>query len=261
MKPKKQKADAPTPPPPAPYVQTEADKRSVERFLSAEETKGTPPRLAIEKSAGNDRTAWLAPMKPGAPDNPERGLVGMARLTAALGDVSATTAEYLLNRGVDAVRRRDGDKPEAEINGRLALIADMAPADAHEAVLVSQMVATNAAIMDAHRKLACSDTIQQQDSNGRLLNNLQRTYAAQLEALTRYRNRGKQEVRVFHQHVTVTADKAVVGINSPPGGPGGVDPAKGQPDGSQQRALEYAPGAPMPGALEANREAMPEPGG
>ena len=51
------------------------------------------------------------------------------------------------------------------------------------------------------RRLAHVDNIPQQDSAERAFNKLARTFAAQLEALKRYRTGGEQKVTV--EHVTV----------------------------------------------------------
>ena len=53
----------------------------------------------------------------------------------------------------------------------------------------------------ALRRLKGSDTIPQQDSNGNLAVKLLRTFAAQTEALQRYRGKGQQKVTVEHVHV------------------------------------------------------------
>src|SRR5260370_624244 len=50
-------------------------------------------------------------------------------------------------------------------------------------------------------RLGRTETIPQQDSAERALNKSARTFAAQVEALKRYRSRGDQTVRV--EHVTV----------------------------------------------------------
>ena len=59
-------------------------------------------------------------------------------------------------------------------------------------------------------RLAHVKTIPQQDSAERAFNKLGRTFAAQVEALKRYRSRGDQTVRV--EHVTVNeGGQAIVG--------------------------------------------------
>jgi len=60
------------------------------------------------------------------------------------------------------------------------------------------------------RRLAHVENIPQQDSAERAFNKLARTFAAQVEALKRYRSGGEQTVRV--EHVTANeGGQAIVG--------------------------------------------------
>jgi hypothetical protein len=72
------------------------------------------------------------------------------------------------------------------------------------------MAAIHLATMTFARRLAHVETIPQQDSAERALNKLARTFAAQVEALKRYRRGGEQKITV--QHVNVTkGGQAIVG--------------------------------------------------
>jgi hypothetical protein len=72
------------------------------------------------------------------------------------------------------------------------------------------MAAVHAATMTFAFRLGRTETIPQQDSAERAFNKLARTFAAQVEALKRYRSRGDQTVRV--EHVTVNeGGQAIVG--------------------------------------------------
>ena len=68
-------------------------------------------------------------------------------------------------------------------------------------MLAVQMVATHFVATRALRRLKGSDMVSQQDSNGNLAVKLLRTFAAQAEALQRYRGKGQQKVTVEHVHV------------------------------------------------------------
>jgi hypothetical protein len=64
--------------------------------------------------------------------------------------------------------------------------------------------------MTLGRRLARTETLQQQDSAEHAFNKLARTFTAQLEALKRYRTGGEQKVTV--QHVSVSeGGQAIVG--------------------------------------------------
>lgn len=106
-----------------------------------------------------------------------------------------------------------------ELNFVLATVRALDPRDATEVLLTVQMAAIHNATIVAARRLTHCETIAQQDSNSNMLNKLARTFAAQIEALKRYRSTGEQNVRVTHQHVNVTAGQAVVGISQGEGEP------------------------------------------
>jgi hypothetical protein len=75
------------------------------------------------------------------------------------------------------------------------------PKDQVEAMLAAQMAAIHNATRTFARRLAHVENISQQDSASRALNQLTRTFAAQVEALKRYRTGGQQQV--VAKHVTV----------------------------------------------------------
>ena len=92
---------------------------------------------------------------------------------------------------------------------KVSMKGDMAK-DQVEAMLAAQMAAVHNATMTFARRLAHVDNIPQQDSAERAFNKLARTFAAQVEALKRYRTGGEQTVRV--EHVTVNeGGQAIVG--------------------------------------------------
>lgn len=91
-----------------------------------------------------------------------------------------------------------------------AIIGGIKPTDQIEAMLGAQMAAVHNATMTFARRLAHCETIPQQDSAERAFNKLARTFAAQVEALKRYRTGGHQHVTV--KHVTVNeGGQAIVG--------------------------------------------------
>ncbi len=68
-----------------------------------------------------------------------------------------------------------------------SIVEGIQPQDQIEAMLASQMAAVHLATMTFARRLAHGETIPQQDSAERAFNKLARTFAAQMEALKRYR--------------------------------------------------------------------------
>jgi hypothetical protein len=108
------------------------------------------------------------------------------------------------------VGSRAGKLDERGLNFLLSVIKGVKPRDQVEALLAAQMAAVHAATMTFALRLGRTVTIPQQDSAERAFNKLARTFAAQVEALKRYRSRGDQTVRV--EHVTVNeGGQAIVG--------------------------------------------------
>jgi hypothetical protein len=99
---------------------------------------------------------------------------------------------------------------DAGLNFMLSIVKGIEPRDQVEAMLAAQMAATHNATMTFARRLNHVETIPQQDSAERAFNKLARTFAAQVEALKRYRSVGEQTMRVGQ--VTVSeGGQAIVG--------------------------------------------------
>ena len=130
----------------------------------------------------------------------------------------------------------------------LAGIAAMRPRDEAEAMLIAQMIATHELAMTFARRLKRTENIPQQDSAVNGLTKLTRTYAAQMEALKRYRSGGEQKMTVQHVHVA-EGGQAIVGNVS--ASAEGVGERKKSED--QSHALGYAPGVEMPRQVEKER--------
>jgi hypothetical protein len=102
------------------------------------------------------------------------------------------------------------------------------------------------------RRLGHAEIILQQDSAERAFNKLARTFAAQAEALKRYRSGGEQKVTVQHVHVADGGQAIVGNVNAPTEGAGSPKKSEDQP-----HALAYAPGVAMPRQIEAERATVP----
>jgi hypothetical protein len=99
---------------------------------------------------------------------------------------------------------------ETASNFAIGFLDAMAPKDAAEALLFTQMAAIHQATMMMARRLNHVDNIRQQDAAERALNKLGRTFTAQMDTLKRYRSKGQQTVRV--ERVTVeSGGQAIVG--------------------------------------------------
>ena len=92
----------------------------------------------------------------------------------------------------------------------ISMVKSIKPRDSVEAMLVAQMVSVHVMAMRCAYHLANAEDIARQDSAGRALGRLARTFPAQMEALNRYRNNGEPAITV--QNVSVQdGGKAIVG--------------------------------------------------
>ena len=150
---------------------------------------------------------------------------------------------------------KEKEVSEAETNFMLSVIKGIEPRDQVEAMLCAQMAAVHRALMTFARRLAHVETITQQDSASNAFNKLTRTFAAQMEALKRYRNGGEQKVTVQHVHIADGGQAIVGNVSAPAEGVGALKKSEVQP-----HALGYAPGVAMPRQIEAERATMPSSG-
>jgi hypothetical protein len=92
----------------------------------------------------------------------------------------------------------------------LTAVAEIKPRDAVERMLAVQMAATHVALIRSGRWLAGAEHVEQVNAHYSGFTKLTRTFAAQVEALRKHRNGGKQTVTV--QHVNVEGGgQAIVG--------------------------------------------------
>ena len=181
------------------YEPTPYERAALEAYRIQEEESPLAPRLRVTE---NDGATTICP------DHPEPS-VGSVLLMDALGTGDWDFLEGFLTQlaGAGAKGRKvDGQT----LNFLLSVVKGIAPKDQVEALLAAQMAAVHTAMMTFAWRLTHVKTIPQQDSAERAFNKLGRTFAAQVEALKRYRSRGDQTVRV--EHVTVNeGGQAIVG--------------------------------------------------
>ena len=160
-------------------------------------------------------------------DHPDPAL-GEALMAETLGVADCDAMYGILDQLVSASVK--GRKPDA---GTLALMISMVesikPRDSIEAMLVAQMVSVHVMAMRSVHRLAGAGDLARQDSAARALGRLARTFAAQIEALSRHRNKGEPAITV--QNVSVgDGGKAIVGnvtqhVSTPDRGAQKRDPA------------------------------------
>ena len=124
---------------------------------------------------------------------------------------STTNDDFLavLFRQLARASLQGRDLDEDDLGFMVSAVAGIKPRDQLEMMLTAQMAAVHIATMTSAQRLRSADNIQQQDSAERAFNKLARTFATQMEAFTRYRTGGDQQVV---QHVSVSdGGQAIVG--------------------------------------------------
>ena len=182
-----------------PYEPTPQERAVMEAYLARKKETPPSPRMKVSKKGDVSQIS---------PDHPEEA-IGDLLLMRALGTTDPDFLYGLLGQLANAgTQGREVDG--RGLNFMLSVVKGVEPKDQVEAMLASQMAAVHMATMTFARRLAHVDNIPQQDSAERAFNKLARTFAAQLEALKRYRTGGQQKVTV--EHVTVNkGGQAIVG--------------------------------------------------
>jgi len=133
----------------------------------------------------------------------------------------------LTNNVIDQVLRvcsSGENNPELvtkKANASMAAILEIDPQDSTELMLATQMVTVHNLTMEMSRRalLVNDQTEDSVNFNINRTTKLMRTYMAQMEALNKYRNKGKQQITV--QHVNVNdGGQAVIGDITQGGGNG-----------------------------------------
>ena len=106
-------------------------------------------------------------------------------------------------------QRSDTDATQ-RYNATIAALHDIAPKDALEGMLATQLIATHMAAMDCYLHVNKTNDRATHAYHLNQVNKLSRTFVALLEALNRHRGKAQQKVTVEHVHVH-QGGQAIVG--------------------------------------------------
>ena len=182
-----------------PYEPTSREQAAVDAHRARARNARPAPRLKVNAGDGVNKIA---------PEHPDLA-TGCKLLMEAVGTSDPDFAKAFLTQMGNASSLR-GTVDEEGLNFMLSVVKGIGPKDQMEAMLAAQMAAVHMAMMTFTRRLAHVENIPQQDSAVRALNKLARTFAAQMEALKRYRTGGTQTVTVQHVNV-LDGGQAIVG--------------------------------------------------
>lgn len=176
---------------------TPAEQAICERYYARQEANPTPPFRLPSGGAAFEL------------DHP-RPSVGAILVMHAMGTASPSFFGGLVSQ---LAALGPSQVPDVDhLNFACAIVRGVAPQDEVEGMLAALMAAIHVATMRAAHRLARCGTAPERDSASTTLNKCARTFAAQVEALKRYRSNGEQLVKV--QDVTVNGQAVVGNVNS-----------------------------------------------
>lgn len=121
------------------------------------------------------------------------------RLADAMGTTSQSFSDATLGNIATLIAScNHGDVKAREVNAALAVLDGMKPENEVEAMLLTQMWATNEVAIRALTMIGKADWIEHTATFGNLAVKLLRTYSTQVEALAKLRRKGEQTVKVVH---------------------------------------------------------------
>lgn len=234
------------------YQPTKREAAAAQRMIERR-AKSTPsPRFKVTQINGKTTID---------PDHPDTTTTHVL-LADILATGNSVLTEGLLVQLAN-VAQTDKQLTSIDLNLMVATVKAIRPRDETEALLACQMAAIHTATMRVVRRLNRAETVVQQDSAGNQANKLARTFAAQMEALKRYRSTGEQHIRV--QHVTVNeGGQAIVGnVQTRGGGTQKNESQSHAPSGNDERgppllSHEQTFGMPLPFAGREGATSVPD---
>lgn len=237
---------APLPPPTD--AQASAIKRATARWKAEKDKDRTPPKIAVTvtgpKSVSlgasfDDAAGWSA-----------LWAESFGTTSFALVDAFMRNAGDL--RGV-ALEDESGEAYAKAAREVGAFVGSIKPQSEIETALALQMCAAHEMTMKlSGHAFRTTDRNALNDYN-RMMNQTMRTFTAQVEALSKLRTGGKQQVEVRYVYVDARNQTVVQG-----GGHGGGQPNFAQPHTPGAAGLPFAPGLPVWGE-DAGGDAVPVP--
>ncbi len=129
-----------------------------------------------------------------------------------LGVVGLELSNELMSQLANSIPNMEYNKQgELKINAALAMMEEIGPRDGLEGMLATQMVAVHNLSLECVKRAGLPDqTVEGVSDNINRVTKLMRTFTAQMEALQRHRNGGKQTISVQHVNVE-NGGQAIVG--------------------------------------------------
>lgn len=225
--------------PPPTVDQAASIKRASDRWKAMKPDDRTPPKIAVTVTGPN--SVALGPAFDDAP--------GWSALWAeSLGTSSVVLVDTFLRNAGDlhGVKLDDGNGEAYATATRSAgaFVAAMKPQSEIETALALQMCAAHEMTMKLSGHASRTNDRNALNDYNRMMNQTMRTFTAQVEALSKLRTGGKQQVEVRYVYVDARTQTVVNGR----GQEGDGLPNSTQPHAPGTTGLPFAPGLPMWGA-------------
>ncbi len=204
-------------------------KKNTKALVKKEYTDEEKARLAKYKERKERRAikVKIAKSDSGEPQitvEEPKGQLYEAQMLEALGTPDSDLQMRLLDQVIHTFEGTvsngvfDNDKVVAAYNSTMAVLTGIQPQDEIEAMLAVQMIGVHNMAMDYMAKATRTDRV---DFMGTYMNGATkslRTFAAQMEALKKYRTGGQQKMIVEHVHVNEGGQAIVGNVNQGGGG-------------------------------------------
>jgi hypothetical protein len=168
--------------------------------------------------------ARVSQMLPRARVNTREGEDGVLRIThshadgegwssqiqSAFGSPSKEFVHHTMTGLLNVILPAGKPIDQDTVNAALAVVDGVKPRNETEALLACQMAASHALAMECLLRTRHADSLLRFEANGNMATKFLRTFAVQMETLSRVRRGGKQKVVVEHVHV-YSGGRAAVG--------------------------------------------------
>ncbi len=213
--------------------ETKKSKRTTKKKPDKKDTKGLAKKKYTDEEkarlAKHKERKKVMPVKFKAAEgdsiaaqDPDDPLIAV-KMSEALGTADFDLQTHLLDqitqtyKGIVSEGRQDKKAYAIALNRTMAILSGIQPQDEIEAMLAVQMIGVHNMAMDYMGKATRTDRV---DFMGTYMNGATkslRTFAAQMEALKKYRTGGQQKMIVEHVHVN-EGGQAIVGTVNQGGG-------------------------------------------
>jgi hypothetical protein len=215
-RPKKKKAQS---------KRTESQRKAkrVKNLVKKEYTEEEKARIANYRERANRKPIKFKSLGSNSSGEPKLALKGRkdplleVKMLEALGTPDSCLQSHLLDQVIQTFKGTvstdgvDSDKGALACNNALSILDGIQPQDEIEGMLAVQMIGVHNMAMDCIGKATRTEWVNKMSTYTNGATKLLRAFAAQMEALKKYRTGGQQKIVVEHVNVS-EGGQAIVGV-------------------------------------------------